>query len=126
MRTSLATLRVFAAVAESGNIRLAAERLGRTPSSISEKLKQFEQDIGAPLFESGRKNRLTPVGSFVHTQVRDLLSHVDRKLASLHAHASQLGDWDFEPVVRQWARETAEQHPGNGEYVESFKYFKLD
>jgi LysR family carnitine catabolism transcriptional activator len=87
MRTSLATLRVFATVAESGNIRLAAERLGRTPSSISEKLKQFEQDIGAPLFESGRKNRLTPVGSFVHTQVRDLLSHVDRKLASLQAYS---------------------------------------
>ncbi len=87
MRTSLATLRVFAAVAESGNIRLAAERLGRTPSAISEKLKQFEQDIGAPLFEGGRKNRLTPVGSFVQAQVRDLLSHVDRKLASLQAYS---------------------------------------
>lgn len=87
MRISLATLRVFATVAESGNIRLAAARLGRTPSSISEKLKQFEQEIGAPLFESGRKNRLTPVGTFVHSQVRDLLSHVDRKLASLQAYS---------------------------------------
>jgi LmbE family N-acetylglucosaminyl deacetylase len=56
----------------------------------------------------------------------DITAQMDRKLASLHAHASQLGDWDFEPTIRQWARETAEQHPGNGEYVESFKYFKLD
>jgi len=87
MRASLATLRVFAAVAESGSIRLAAERLGRTPSAVSEKLKQFEQEVGAPLFESGRKSRLTPVGSFVQTQVRDLLSHVDRKLASLQAYS---------------------------------------
>jgi LysR family carnitine catabolism transcriptional activator len=87
MRISLATLRVFAAVAESGNIRLAAERLGRTPSAVSEKLKQFEQDIGAQLFEGGRKSRLTPVGSFVQAQVRDLLSHVDRKLASLQAYS---------------------------------------
>ncbi len=87
MRTSLATLRVFDAVAESGSIRLAAERLGRTPSAISEKLKQFEQEVGAPLFESGRKSRLTPVGNFVQTQVRDLLSHVDRKLASLQAYS---------------------------------------
>jgi LysR family carnitine catabolism transcriptional activator len=87
MRISLATLRVFAAVAESGNIRLAAERLGRTPSAVSEKLKQFEQDIGAQLFEGGRKSRLTPVGSFVQSQVRDLLSHVDRKLASLQAYS---------------------------------------
>lgn len=87
MRTSLATLRVFAAVAETGNIRLAAEQLGRTPSAVSEKLKQFEQEIGAPLFESGRKNRLTPVGDYVRTQVRDLLSHVDLKLASLQAYS---------------------------------------
>jgi LmbE family N-acetylglucosaminyl deacetylase len=56
----------------------------------------------------------------------DITAQMDRKLASLHAHASQLGDWDFEPIVRQWAKETAEQHPGHGEYVESFKYFKLD
>jgi LmbE family N-acetylglucosaminyl deacetylase len=56
----------------------------------------------------------------------DITAQMERKLASLRAHASQLGDWDFEPMVRQWARETAEQHPGNGEYVESFKYFKLD
>ena len=30
------------------------------------------------------------------------------------------------PMVREWAKETAQQHPGNGDYVESFKYFKLD
>ncbi|MET0277224.1 MAG: LysR family transcriptional regulator [Pseudorhodoplanes sp.] len=87
MRTSLATLRVFATVAETGNLRLAAEKLGRTPSAVSEKLKQFEEEIGVPLFERGRKNRLTPVGNFVQTQVRDLLSHVDLKLASLQAYS---------------------------------------
>lgn len=87
MRTSLATMRVFEVVAETGSIRLAAERLGRTPSAVSEKLKQFEQEVGAPLFESGRKSRLTAVGSFVQGQVRDLLSHVDRKLATLQAYS---------------------------------------
>jgi LmbE family N-acetylglucosaminyl deacetylase len=56
----------------------------------------------------------------------DITAQMERKLASLRAHASQLGDWEFEPMVRQWAKETAEQHPGTGEYVESFKYFKLD
>jgi LmbE family N-acetylglucosaminyl deacetylase len=56
----------------------------------------------------------------------DITAQMERKLDSLRAHASQLGDWDFEPIIRQWAKETAEQHPGNGEYVESFKYFKLD
>jgi LmbE family N-acetylglucosaminyl deacetylase len=56
----------------------------------------------------------------------DISAYMERKLDSLRAHASQLGDWDFEPMVRQWAQETAERHPGNGEYVESYKYFKLD
>jgi LmbE family N-acetylglucosaminyl deacetylase len=56
----------------------------------------------------------------------DVTAYMERKLESLRAHVSQIGDWDPEPMVREWAKETAEQHPGNGEYVESFKYFKLD
>jgi LmbE family N-acetylglucosaminyl deacetylase len=56
----------------------------------------------------------------------DVSAYMERKLESLRAHVSQIGDWDPEPMVREWAKETAEQHPGNGEYVESFKYFKLD
>jgi LmbE family N-acetylglucosaminyl deacetylase len=56
----------------------------------------------------------------------DISAQMEKKLASLRAHASQLGDWDFEPVIRDWAKATAAEHPGNGEYVESFKYFKLD
>jgi LmbE family N-acetylglucosaminyl deacetylase len=56
----------------------------------------------------------------------DVTAYMERKLESLRAHVSQIGDWDPEPMVREWAKETAEQHPGNGDYVESFKYFKLD
>jgi LmbE family N-acetylglucosaminyl deacetylase len=56
----------------------------------------------------------------------DITEYLERKLESLRAHVSQIGDWDPEPMVREWAKETAEQHPGNGNYVESFKYFKLD
>jgi LmbE family N-acetylglucosaminyl deacetylase len=56
----------------------------------------------------------------------DITAYMERKLESLRAHVSQIGDWDPEPMVREWAKETAERHPGTGEYVESFKYFKLD
>jgi LmbE family N-acetylglucosaminyl deacetylase len=56
----------------------------------------------------------------------DITAYLERKLESLRAHVSQIGDWDPEPMVREWAQETAQQHPGNGDYVESFKYFKLD
>jgi LmbE family N-acetylglucosaminyl deacetylase len=56
----------------------------------------------------------------------DISAYLERKLESLRAHVSQIGDWDPEPMVREWAQETAKQQPGNGDYVESFKYFKLD
>jgi LmbE family N-acetylglucosaminyl deacetylase len=56
----------------------------------------------------------------------DITAYLERKLESLRAHVSQIGDWDPEPMVREWAKETAERHPGSGDYVESFKYFKLD
>jgi len=64
------TLRCFVTVAELGNISDAAERLGRTPSAISMTLKQFEEDLGAPLFESDRKNRLTALGRFTLGEAR--------------------------------------------------------
>jgi LmbE family N-acetylglucosaminyl deacetylase len=56
----------------------------------------------------------------------DITAYLERKLESLRAHVSQIGDWDPEPMVREWAMETAKRHPGSGDYVESFKYFKLD
>ena len=56
----------------------------------------------------------------------DITAHLETKLAALHAHASQIGDWDPDEMIRTWAKETAERFPGNGEYVEAYKYFKLD
>ncbi len=87
MRPTLAGLRVFAAVAETGNIRRAADRLGRTPSSVSEQLALFEAEVGAALFETSRKARLTAAGRFVHGQVRDLLSHYERMAETVGAYA---------------------------------------
>lgn len=55
-------------------------------------------------------------------------AQMEKKIDSLRAHDSQVGAYmaEIEPMVRKWAKETAEQHPGNGEYAESYKYFKLD
>ena len=58
-------LRVFRAVAEQGSLARAADVLGRTPSAVSMMLSQFEWHIGAPLFETDRKNRLTTLGALV-------------------------------------------------------------
>lgn len=57
----------------------------------------------------------------------DITAEMDTKLDSLRAHASQVTvDDEFTETIRTWARETAEKHPGHGEYAESFRYFKLD
>ena len=88
MKFSVSTLRTFITVAEMGSITEAGEKLGRTPSTISMTLKALEADVGASLFESDRKNRLSKAGAFVLAQARDLLSHHERSIASIRAFAS--------------------------------------
>ncbi len=85
MRYSLSTLRVFKAVADLGSITEAAERLGRTPSTISMALKTFEEELGVQLFQSERKNRLSPTGLFVRDRANDVLSHYERAISSMQA-----------------------------------------
>lgn len=75
MYIKIEMLRAFAAVAHSGSLRAGAEALSKTPSALSMMLKQFESHLGEPLFETERKNRLTPLGLFV-------LEEADRQLQS--------------------------------------------
>ena len=56
----------------------------------------------------------------------DITAFMATKLAALRCHASQMGEWDPEPMVREWAKEDAGRFPETGKYVEAFKYFKLD
>jgi DNA-binding transcriptional LysR family regulator len=86
VRFSLSNLRVFAVVADLGSITLAAERLGRTPSTVSMALKQLEEELGTKLFASERKNRLSPAGQFVREHAADLVSHYERAVRSMQAY----------------------------------------
>jgi DNA-binding transcriptional LysR family regulator len=65
MAIKLEMLRVFRIVAERGSLSEAAKILRRTPSAISMMLAQLQDNVGAPLFESDRKNRLTPLGELI-------------------------------------------------------------
>lgn len=71
-------LRCFKAVADHGSLAEAAEVLGRTPSAVSMMLRQFEEHVGAPLFETGRKSRLTRLGEMVRAEADRELAHFDR------------------------------------------------
>ena len=83
----LEALRVFVTVAEIGNIRDAAERLGRTPSAVSMALKQLEEEIGAALFEKERKNALSAVGRYVSETARLQILGFDRAVEAIRAFA---------------------------------------
>jgi LmbE family N-acetylglucosaminyl deacetylase len=48
---------------------------------------------------------------------------IDRKIEALRQHVSQMGEWDPEPMVRQWSREA-----GKGkemEYAESYRVMNI-
>ncbi|MGI9419700.1 MAG: LysR family transcriptional regulator [Geminicoccaceae bacterium] len=83
MTIKIDMLRCFVAVAESGNLADAADRLARTPSAVSMMLKQFEEHLGAPLFESERKSRLTALGVFTLDQATRELDHFERTVTAI-------------------------------------------
>ena len=83
----LEALRAFVAVAEHGNIKDAAERLCRTPSALSMTLKQIEERLGQPLFETDRKSSLTELGRLVRDTGQILLRDYDRAISLIEAHA---------------------------------------
>ncbi len=87
MAIKIEMLRCFATVADSGNLADAADKLGRTPSALSMMLKQFEAHLGAPLFESERKSKLTSLGVFVLDEARRELVHFERTIAAIESFA---------------------------------------
>lgn len=40
----------------------------------------------------------------------DITAGIDRKIAALRCHRSQLGEWDVESAVRQWTAEAGREH----------------
>lgn len=80
-------LRCFVAVARSGNLADAGDVLGRTPSAVSMMLKQFEAHLGAPLFESERKSKLTALGAFALEEAMRELDHFERSVSAIESFA---------------------------------------
>ncbi|USG60670.1 LysR family transcriptional regulator [Sneathiella marina] len=83
----LEALRVFISVAELGNIKEAARKLGRTASAVSMTLKQLEDEIGSPLFASDRKSSLTALGTFMLDTGRLQVAGYDKAIRKIYAFA---------------------------------------
>jgi len=80
-------LRSFMAIADSGGFSRAAERIGRTQSTISLQIKRLEAGLGQSLFqrEGGRGGRtiLTPQGGVLLTYARQILHISDEARSRL-------------------------------------------
>lgn len=83
----LDALRSFATVAENGNLKEAAAKLGRTQSALSMTLKQLEAELGGSLFETDRKRNLTDLGQYVLEVATDMLHDHDRGMDQIEQYA---------------------------------------
>ena len=54
----------------------------------------------------------------------DISATIDVKIAALRKHASQLGEWDPEKMIREWAAEEAKEK--GMEFAEAFKVMKSE
>ncbi len=84
-------LRYFVGVAEAGNLANAAKALQRSPAAVSMMLKQFEEELGAPLFQTDRKNQLTELGVHALAEAKRELAHFEDTISSI-LHFAESGE----------------------------------
>jgi DNA-binding transcriptional LysR family regulator len=77
-RMELRQLRNFVAVAETGNISRAAQKIFLTQPALSRQIKALEEEIGQCLLErQAHSIRLTPAGEALLNEARELLKWAD-------------------------------------------------
>jgi DNA-binding transcriptional LysR family regulator len=97
-------LKFFLALAESGSLSRASEKLRVDHSTVARRIEMLEQDLGVRVVERlSRSYRLTPEGE----QVRDRAREIEERIAELARFASSTGQ--SSRVVRVSAPPTLSQ-----------------
>lgn len=82
MHWDLRQARTFIAVAEALSFSAAARKLHTTQSAISRTVAQMEADLGLPLLHrTTRSVMLTPEGTYLLEECREVVAHFDRWLS---------------------------------------------
>lgn len=82
-------LRALVIAMEHGSFARAAERLGRTQSAISLRMKKLEEQVGQPLFrKAGRTVAPTEAGDLLLGYARRIVALNDEALSAARGRAS--------------------------------------
>jgi molybdate transport repressor ModE-like protein len=91
MRFDLTDLRLFLHVAEAASITHGATRANMALASASERIRDMEEALGAPLLERKRRGvRLTPVGSVLVHHARIVTQQLENMRGELGDYAKGL------------------------------------
>lgn len=115
---NLDALRCFCAVVDTGNFRLAAERVHRSQPAVSQRIKTLEREYGQTLLD--RKTATpTPAGRIVYARATALLHDADGLARELEdfdesaGHELRVGTSDTNALyfLPRYVREFAEAMP---------------
>jgi len=88
-RLPLNTLVAFRAVAESQNLRAAAEKLHLTHSAVSQQIRGLEEQLGFALFDRhGRRVAINPAGVALLRGVQGALGQLDEGVRAARSAAA--------------------------------------
>lgn len=83
----LRSIKVFLAVCESRSFTVAAKRLQKTQSAVSQAVRQLEEDLGVVLVNrTSRSVALTPAGELFRTRAAALLEDATQLTALMREH----------------------------------------
>ncbi len=86
----LRALRYFSKVAETGSFTRAAEVFSVPPSSLSRRIADLENSLGATLLKrSTRSVQLTEVGESYHRQVQDVLHQLEQSDETVRSYQAR-------------------------------------
>jgi DNA-binding transcriptional LysR family regulator len=87
-----AALRIFRAVADTGSVIAAAERVNSVPSNVSTRIRKLESTAGSQLFfRESRGMRLTPAGEILKDYADRILALTDEARIALQDAAGDGG-----------------------------------
>jgi|GEM_PF-103047 len=89
MTASIAQLRNFLALADSGSFSRAADQSRRSQAAFSRSISVLESNLGVSLVDRvGHRNALTPIGRIVLAHARQVVAQTDELMQVVQHHTS--------------------------------------